>query len=301
MNNNLQVIIANQESSFKKTSPDMDWEKEKLYALSAISKSDYLQKTDPKSIASSVLQVAMSGLSLNPTLAHGYLIPRAGKCVFQPGYQGLIYLLVGSGLVKDINARVVYENDEFVLEFGDNAKFIHKPATKNKGAIVGAYAEAILADGVKSYEYIDIEEITALARRGDANKNKAVLTGAWATDLGEMCRKTVIRRIYKYLPKTNVTNKVMFERLQNAVSTIDKEYKTESAPIADVFTEFTDETGSAEPTETHNAVPIPTVEVKPQPQPQPIVVEVKPISSGQASGQAAPQPKTSNIKPPITN
>lgn len=295
MNNQALTLITNQESSFKKTAPDMNWEKEKLYALSSISKSDYLQKADPKSIASAVLQVAMSGLSLNPTLAHGYLIPRAGKCVFQPGYQGLIYLLVGSGLVKDINARVVYENDEFVLEFGDNAKFIHKPATNNKGAIVGAYAEAILADGVKSYEYIDIEEISSLARRGDANKGKTILTGAWATDLGEMCRKTVIRRIYKYLPKTNVTNPKMFERLQNAVSTIDAEHKSEATPIAEVFDEFTEETGSSEqPTVTHNAVPIPTEEVKVKASGQP-----NGQATAQPSGQA--QPQTSNIKAPTTN
>jgi recombination protein RecT len=133
MNNNVQLAITNQEGSFKQTAPEMDWEKERLYALSAISKNDFLSKTDPKSMASAVLQVAMSGLSLNPTLAHGYLIPRGGKCVFQPGYQGLIYLLVGSGLVKDINARVVYENDEFELEFGDNASPLLRIREKSSG------------------------------------------------------------------------------------------------------------------------------------------------------------------------
>jgi recombination protein RecT len=286
MNNNVQLAITNQEGSFKQTNPEMDWEKERLYALSAISKNDFLSKTDPKSMASAVLQVAMSGLSLNPTLAHGYLVPRGGKCVFQPGYQGLIYLLVGSGLVKDINARVVYENDEFELEFGDNAKFRHKPATKNKGEIIGAYAEATLGDGIKTYEYIDIDEIKSLARRGDMNKGKVELVGAWKTDLGEMCRKTVIRRIYKYLPKTNVTNKVMFERLQNAVESIDKEHKSEATPIADVFDEFTDVTTEATPPPamekppiaSHNAVPI-------KEEAQPIVKETK----------------TSSIKPPTSN
>lgn len=290
MTSNVQLIVSKQEAIFKQTAPDMDWEREKLYALSAISKSDELARTDQKSIASSVLQVAMSGLSLNPTLAHGYLIPRGGKCVFQPGYQGLIYLLVGSGLVKDINARVVYANDEFELEFGDNAKFKHKPATKNKGEIIGAYAEAILADGVKSYEYMDIEDIKAMARRGNMNKGKTVLTGIWSTDLGEMCRKTLIRRIYKYLPKTNVTNPKMFDRLQNAVASIDTESKSEAAPISEVFDEFTEEISPSEqPTVTHNAVPIQEEVKATTKQQQPIVVEAKPTQ----------QPI--NIKAPGTN
>jgi recombinational DNA repair protein RecT len=112
------------------------------------------------------------------------------------------------------------------------------------------------------------------------------LVGAWKTDLGEMCRKTVIRRIYKYLPKTNVTNKVMFERLQNAVESIDKEHKSEATPIADVFDEFTDVTTEATPPPamekppiaTHNAVPI-------KEEAQPTVKETK----------------TSSIKPPTSN
>jgi recombination protein RecT len=235
-----QDAIVKQEKRFKEIAPDMNFQKETMYAMQAMSNNSYLASCDPKSIASSVLSVAMSGLTLNPVMGHGYLVPRKGKAVFQPGYQGLIYLLVKSDIVRQVEARVVYENDEFSLEYGTHTNIIHKPVMKDRGEIVGFYGVATDANGMRYVEHMTKEEVMANALRSDMNKKEKKLTGAWDTDYSEMGRKTVIRRLYKYLPKTTGDSS-MLDRLTEAMSSIDTNASApvNTSEISDVpFTEY---------------------------------------------------------------
>ena len=208
-----------QETRFKEIAPDMAFQKEMMYAMQAMSNNSYLASTDPKSIASAVLGVAMSGLTLNPVMGHGYLVPRKGKAVFQPGYQGLIYLLIKSGIVKQVEARAVHENDEFSLEYGTETKLVHKPTMKNKGEVIGFYAIATDKNDCKYIEYMGKDEVLANAMRSDMNKKNGI-TGAWQTDFVEMGRKTAIRRLFKYLPK-HTDDSSFLNRLTEALGGMD--------------------------------------------------------------------------------
>jgi len=214
-----QQAIMKQETRFKEIAPDMAFQKEMMYAMQAMSNNSYLASTDPKSIASAVLGVAMSGLTLNPVLGHGYLVPRKGKAVFQPGYQGLIYLLIKSGIVKQVEARAVHENDDFSLEYGTETKLAHKPTMKNKGDVIGFYAIATDKNDCKYIEYMGKDEVLANAMRSDMNKKNGI-TGAWQTDFVEMGRKTAIRRLFKYLPK-HTDDSSFLNRLTEAIGGMD--------------------------------------------------------------------------------
>lgn len=273
-----KAAIEKLKDPFHDAAPDMSFEKESMFALQLIGNGDYIKKvatSNPKSVAQSLMNVSMSGLSLNPALGHGYLIPQGGKISFRPGYQGLIYLALSSGIVKTIEARVVYENDEFDYEFGLNPRLHHKPALKNAGEISCAYAIATDAEGNKHVEMMTIDQIMDIAMKSEMNKKASKLTGIWLEHFAEMCRKTVIRRLYKFIPKHNVKNEKAFERLNEAISIEDESSKTpimdvQHVDVSDVFL------GEAEE----------VVEVK-QVVPQPEKIEVKPTPS-----VVVPQPST---------
>jgi recombination protein RecT len=223
-------LIA-KESQLTGINPSMDFGAEANFAMQAISANSYLQSCSPESLVSAVKQSFLTGLSLNPMLQHGYLVPRKGKAVFQPGYQGLIYLLVESGLVNDVTAEIVCEFDKFHRSMGTNPKIEHEVGygpDGSRGRITGAYAIAHYPSGAHHIEYMSVSEIMAVAMKSDMNKSKQTLTGAWASDFAEMCRKTLVRRLFKYIPKRNA-NSAMVARLTEAIKVSDAEF--ESKPI----------------------------------------------------------------------
>jgi recombinational DNA repair protein RecT len=61
----------------------------------------------------------------------------------------------------------------------------------------GVWAKAVLSDGSEQYEVMSIGEIDAIRGR-----SKAGSSGPWKTDYPEMAKKTVIRRLFKRLPKS---------------------------------------------------------------------------------------------------
>lgn len=119
------------------------------------------------------------------------------KAQYMPMAEGLLKKVRQSGQLSNISVQVVKENDFFDYELGDNERMVHKPATRNRGATIGAYSIATLAGGEKSREYMDIDQIHAVKKR-----SKTAASGPWVTDEDEMCRKTVFRRHYKRLPKS---------------------------------------------------------------------------------------------------
>ena len=194
--------------------------KEISFALQHINKSDKLQKCTPESKLAAVINIANIGLTLNPVAKEAYLIPRWNKnigqneCALEPGYVGLVKLLTDAGSVTGMIAHVVHENDKFEMDIADNRNpVVHKPEVikAKRGKIIGCYALATLPDGNRQVEWMDIDELYAIRERSEtyaAHKAGKISTCTWVTDESEMMRKTVIKRIYKYLPRTKKMNKV---------------------------------------------------------------------------------------------
>ncbi|PMU49001.1 recombinase RecT, partial [Pseudomonas sp. GP01-A3] len=78
------------------------------------------------SLMSAVLQSVKLGLE--PGLfGQAYLIPYGKEVQFQIGYKGLIELAQRSGRISKIQAREVYEHDEFEVSYGIDDNIVHKP------------------------------------------------------------------------------------------------------------------------------------------------------------------------------
>lgn len=184
------------------------------FAVQAINKSAQLQKCSPESLMQSVLNISNIGLTLNPAAKEAYLIPRwnnlskSMEAVLEPGYVGLVKLLTDAGSVKSMLCQLVYEKDVFTVDLANNMQPVkHNPELSRtlRGEIKGAYALGTLIDGTRQVEYMSLEEINDIRERSETYKafmEQKIKSCTWVTDFGEMARKTVIKRIYKYLPRT---------------------------------------------------------------------------------------------------
>ena len=159
-----------------------------------------LMRCSSDSLLGAFLLCAQLGLEPG-VLGMAYLIPYNNKhtgkleCQFQLGYKGMIQLARNSGLILNVNAEVVYENDEFDHELGLTPKLYHKPAEKNRGKMRCAYAYAQMRDGASHFIVLTREEIEKIRKVSKAKKS-----GPWFDWESEMWKKTALKRLCKLLP-----------------------------------------------------------------------------------------------------
>jgi recombination protein RecT len=168
-------------------------------AMTAIRTNPKLAECTQKSLLACIMGCAQLGLEPEPFLGQAYLVPfKRGEqleCTLIPGYRGYISLARRSGEVQSVSAQVVYENDQFRMQYGLNEALDHVPADGDRGTPKGAYVVFRYKDGSHSFDYMsapDIEKIRA--------RSKAANSGPWVTDWDEMAKKTVIRRHIKLAP-----------------------------------------------------------------------------------------------------
>lgn len=165
-------------------------------ALTELRKNPELSVCDPLSFLGAIIQCSQLGLEPGSALGHAYLIPfndrKAGKKQVQLiiGYRGLIDLARRSGQIKSISARPVFENDTFKVQYGLHEDIVHHPAQGERGELTHVYAVAQLKDGGVQFELMSRYEIDQIAKPNPV----------WKSHYEEMAKKTVIRRLFKYLP-----------------------------------------------------------------------------------------------------
>ncbi|KRT94819.1 recombination protein RecT [Bacillus glycinifermentans] len=177
-------------------------------ALTTIRTNPALQECSPASLLGAVMQSAQLGLEPG-LIGHCYFVPFNRKIKgkngapdqwvkdvqFIIGYKGMIDLARRSGHIESIYAHTVHEADEFVYELGLHPKLIHKPATGHRGEMTHVYAVAHFKDGGYQFEVFSKQDVENVRKRSKSKDN-----GPWQTDYEEMAKKTVIRRMWKYLP-----------------------------------------------------------------------------------------------------
>lgn len=187
--------------------------REASFACQLMNANPYLARGSKASLQQAVLNVAQLGLSLHPSLKLAYLVPRWSKKTngvevsLEASYQGLVKLLTDCGTVKQIEARIIYDGDERDIDFAYPEKVrTHKPYAltgKPRGEMCAVYSLATLHDGSKSIEIMSKDEVHEVRERSESyKKSKDGVPSIWLTDEAEMWRKTVIRRHFKYLPKS---------------------------------------------------------------------------------------------------
>lgn len=165
-------------------------------AATEVRKNKALLNTEPTSFLGSVMQAAQLGLEPGSALGQAYLVPYGNQCQLIIGYKGMIDLARRSGQVLSLNAYAVREGDDFNFQLGLKPDIHHVPsleADRIKKPITYVYAVATLKGGGYQFEVMSRAEIEAV-------KAKAKSKNIWNSYPEEMAKKTVIRRLFKYLP-----------------------------------------------------------------------------------------------------
>lgn len=183
----------------------LNFEREAGFAIQVLTASDYVAKlaaNDRQSVINAVTNIAAIGISLNPAKKQAYLVPRKGKICLDISYMGLIDLAIQSGSIMWAQADLVYATDAFTLNgFDRPPTHQYNPFSKERGEIVGAYVVVKTHTGDYLTECMSREDIDSIKNRSESVK--AGKSSPWDTDYGEMAKKTVVKRAYKYWPKSD--------------------------------------------------------------------------------------------------
>ena len=167
-----------------------------------------LESCSQASIANSLMDMATLGL--NASKKQGYFIAYGGKCQFQKSYFGNITLARRNGL-KTINAEIIYDGDTFKYHIENGMKVIdvHEQEFMNidNDKILGAYAVAVMDDGRKVVEVMNINQLKkAWNQRMGGLKEDASSTHMKFKD--QMAKKTVINRLCKLIGNTSTDGNI---------------------------------------------------------------------------------------------
>ena len=173
---------------------------------------------------------------------------------FVPMYQGLVKLAFNTGLVKSIQADVVYERDEFSFEKGTNKHLKHVPflgSDADRGAAIAVYCVVETTEGVH-FEVKSTDWVLGIMKR-----SKAAAKGGspWDTDIDEMAKKSVFKHAAKWIPKSPTLAEAI--EIDNAVERPDIVIH----PVMDITTK----PAAPQPAAKHEA--------KPEPKQQPKAIE----------------------------
>lgn len=170
-------------------------------ALMALNRQPELARCSQVSILRALMDAASLGIKPGGTMGRGYLVPRKNRatgdleCCFDPGWRGLVDIARRSGKVKSIESHVVYSSDKFRISYGLNPVLEHVPDLQgDQGTIVAAYAIAVFHDGATQVEVMSLRDLEKI------RKSSASQGGPWSNWFDEMARKSVVKRLCKYLP-----------------------------------------------------------------------------------------------------
>ncbi|EIL88576.1 recombination and repair protein RecT [Rhodanobacter fulvus Jip2] len=193
-------------------------------ALTEIRKNPKLAQCDQTSFLGAIMQLAALGLEPGGALGHAYLIPfdKRGKLAGGQwgvvgtevqlilGYRGMLDLARRSGQILSLEARAVYAADHFEVELGLDSKIVHRPnwTAADRGELTFVYAVAKLKDGGVQFDVMSRADIERVRNESQgfkaavsaAEKHKKDPTSTWHDHFEPMALKTVIRRLFKYLP-----------------------------------------------------------------------------------------------------
>jgi len=170
--------------------------------LSEIGKSPALMQADPKTLLGGVMLAAQLRLEIGSGLGEFYLTPRKdhGQQICLPiiGYQGFIKLALRSEFVTNVQAFLVRQGDDF--SYGANAErgmfYDWTPLDfEEERPWIGVVATARMKSGGTTWVYLTRAQVM---RRRPAYWDK----GPWKTDEPEMVKKTAVRALAKFLPKS---------------------------------------------------------------------------------------------------
>lgn len=148
------------------------------------------------SIQTALMRMVTQGM--NPIKEQCYFMAYGDQLTFQRSYQGSVALAKRVAKVKDVNAKVIFEGDEYVTETNEKAitrLLVHRSPIENRdiNKIKGAYAVVEFEDGSLKLEEMSLPEIKRAWAMGFGGGN----TKAHQNFTDQMCIKTVKTRAVK--------------------------------------------------------------------------------------------------------
>lgn len=216
---NIVEFVRQQEPMFcgALTDQSVTWAKESQFAIQLFQKNDFLAKTaiaNPVSAQNSIINVAAIGISLNPASKLAYLVPRDGMVCLDISYMGLLHIAQSAGVIKWGQCKLVHSSDTYEnlgLDKAPAHKYNPYATPEDRGSVIGGYCTVKTADGdylTEEMSLAEIEEIRKVSKAGTSPK------GPWVNFWSEMARKTIVKRAYKYWPRS--------DRLDNAIHAINE-------------------------------------------------------------------------------
>ena len=157
-------------------------------------------------------------LGIEPDNRRAYLLPYKDEVNLIIDYKGIVELAMRSNFVSNIYADKVCDNDEFEYNIGQIET--HKINFREpRGEPYAYYATVTFKDGSKRYEVMSKAEIDEIKKRSSAWKNferKGIMC-PWNTDYDEMAKKTVFKRLAKWIPQS--------PELRQAIAYDDEDYR----------------------------------------------------------------------------
>ena len=196
-------------------------------ALTALNKNPKIANCTKESLLSCLMTCAELGIEPDSRRAH--LIPYGNSCTLIIDYKGKVELAMRSGMIANIHADKICENDIFEYNKGIVEK--HTIDFKaDRGKTYAFYCVVRFKDGTEKSEVMTLKEIQAIKAR-----SKAGNSGPWITDFDEMAKKTVFHRVSKWIPQSPELRDL--EEKEHADGTIIPDIDISTIPEATVVPE----------------------------------------------------------------
>lgn len=183
--------------------------------LSEITKQPNLMAATPKSVLGSIMLAAQLHLEIGSGLGEFYLTPREDHgtmtCLPIIGYQGFVKLALRSEFVTNVEAFIVREGDEFA--YGANSErgmfYDWTPVDfEETREPIGVVATSRMRHGGTTWRYLTRAQV-------EARRPSWWAKTPWKTHPDEMWKKTAVRALAKYLPKSTDLGRALEADEQN--------------------------------------------------------------------------------------
>lgn len=185
--------------------------------MAAASRNPKILECTQESVLNAML--VCSSLGLEPGRPRGgmHLVPfknnkRGGRMELTPipDYRGLMDLAYRSGKVDSIEARAVYEKDDYDYAYGTESFIKHKPSlAPDRGRLVAVYGVAHIKEATRpQFVWLSVADVELTRKRSRAKDD-----GPWQTDYEAMALKTAVRRLATWIPQASeLQTAVEYER-----------------------------------------------------------------------------------------
>ena len=234
--------------------------KSAFFEMTNSASGNLLEKCSRESIANSLLNMAIQGLS--PAKKQCYFVPYGQNLSMQRSYFGTQKVVKSLTNVEDIWATIIYEGDEFEIEIEGGRERIAKHTTSflnRDNDIIGAYCIIKKSDGEEVLTVMTRKEIEA---SWSQSKNKSVQNKFPQ----EMAKRTVINRAAKAFINTSDDSDALIQAVND---TTEEEFENDQERAVRDVTETVEREANQVLIETK-----PKDKAKAKPKPEPEAVEV---------------------------